>query len=66
MSVDIRINITFPPPNTLSATWTTGSVDQAADQGVIPADAASPSPDLRVMPIGTSLLAPGLVTQFAA
>jgi hypothetical protein len=63
MPVDIQMNISFPPPNVVSGTWTTGG-GHAADQPERPADGPTPPPEVRVIPIGTSVLAPGLVTPF--
>jgi hypothetical protein len=62
MTVDIQINISFPSPDHLSASWTDGASRPSSEQQ--PGDQDAATPEVRVIPIGTSVLAPGLVTPF--
>jgi hypothetical protein len=65
MSVEIHINITFPSAEHLSATWSSLADPPRDRQQPDPAAGQrSPAPEVRVIPIGTSVLAPGLVTPF--
>ena len=65
MTVDIQINISFPSPDHLSASWTDVAALPSSEQQPEPlGDQDAATPELRVIPIGTSVLAPGLVTPF--
>ena len=65
MTVDIQINISFPSSDHLSASWTDVTACPSSEQqSEPPGDQDAAAPEVRVIPIGTSVLAPGLVTPF--
>jgi hypothetical protein len=65
MTVDIQIKISFPSPDHLSASWTDGAGRPSSEQQPEPpGDQRAAVSEVRVIPIETSVLAPGLVTPF--
>lgn len=64
MSVDININVSVISPEHLTATWNTLSRPDDPGEPAGHHDQTGIAPEMRVLPIGTSVLAPGLVTPF--
>ena len=64
MSVDININVSVISPEHLTATWDTVSRPDDPGEPAGHDDQTGIAPEMRVLPIGTSVLAPGLVTPF--